>query len=1050
MTDTPDSNDPANQNKDLTTELTSENVIPDSDTPETGQESEVESLSPPSVSRSGFVGSQSAAELAAEADENAASDRSGSDALVVACDEMADAPGADSPFFCVGLGASAGGLEAIGGVLAHLNPTIPAAIVTAQHMSPQHRSMLADLLSKTSKFKVVNAEEGMHLKPGVVFVNPPNKDIVVKDGAIHLENPPIEIGPRPSIDKMFQSIAEYYGPKSVGVVLSGTSSDGTVGFKTIRDAGGITIVQNPESAKFDGMPNSVIRAKLFDIALDPDEIAAYLTEITANHVRPHREDMIKNTDYGNGSPLDQVIKLVYNETQIDFSGYKRATLERQLMRRVLALRFSEVSEYLEYLKQNNGEVELLQRSFLISVTGFFRDENAFESLRRNLSIFKDRDSLERGLRIWVPACATGEEVYSIAIMLAEYFGSDLRKSQIRIYATDIDEIALDVARKGIYPESVVEVLPKNIIYNYFEPTVGGFRIHKWIRDMCMFARHDVIKDPPFLRIDLVSCRNLMIYLNNDLQQDLLSSFHYSLASGGLLFLGRSESLSGQAHDLFTVVDKEARIYRAIRGAQAAGRLHSSAIAYRAAFAAVASTPRKQLIEKTTDRAKSFILQKFAPAAVITDENFTPIELVGDIAPYMALPKGKIELDLVALCKPQLQVELRSLVSRIRRGEVEQVEHTTNYRDPDSGDLHELIVTIDPVDNFNDAGGFVVAFRKSLKASSVTSSEPRISSEDGERDADYVALEDELSRTQDHLQAVIEELETSNEELQSLNEELQASTEELQASNEELETTNEELQATNEELSTVNDELQAKSLLLTDANETLLNIQNSLDLGIILVDRDIRIKRFTPSIVRLFGVMEADIGQRIGRIPTHVELKDLEGFLKSVVQEGITRRQEVEHQGTRYLMTASPYRSELGQVSGAVLSFSEITHLEGGSEQLLESQRMLSRISESLTSAMWTSKLGYNDVQWVSERIQAITGRSIIALRAAPTLMFDWVHPDDQQRVKETYRGSGPDGFDITYRLRMPDDSYIDVRDRCKAFDEVSGEMTLLGFFERVE
>ena len=357
-----------------------------------------------------------------------------------------------------------------------------------------------------------------------------------------------------------------------------------------------------------------------------------------------------------------------------------------------------------------------------------------------------------------------------------------------------------------------------------------------------------------------------------------------------------------------------------------------------------------------------------------------------------------------------------------------------------------MVTVEALRGSDGSGGYLIAFSviQRPQVSEVSSADREATIEGTPSEADYLALEDELKRTQDHLQAVIEELETSNEELQSLNEELQASTEELQASNEELETTNEELQATNEELSTVNDELQAKSMLLTEANETLTNIQNSLDLGILLVDRDIRIKRFTPSVVRLFGIMQGDIGQKLSRIPTQLEFDDLELFIGGVIREGVSRRREVEHAGTRFLFSASPYRTETGEVSGAVLTLSEVTELRESAEKVEQRERVIRRLGDGMGVALWRGEAGFSNVVWMNGLIEEITQRSLVALKTAPELLFDWVVPEDAARVRATYRDADTTGFDIQYGLRLPDDSVIRIRDVCAAYEEVDGSHTLLG------
>ena len=963
-----------------------------------------------------------------------------------AAEAALEAPGSESPFHCIAVGASAGGLEAITALLSHLEPNGTAAIIVAQHMAPQHRSLLAELLAKDCRYEVNNIKDGMSLEPDKVYVNPPNCDIIIEDGKLRIVSPAIEIGPRPSIDKLLQTVAAYYGKKAVAVILSGTGSDGTLGAKSIRDSGGITIAQTLETAKFDGMPESVIRAKLADMQLSPEEIASYVIQVASRSDFPERsvsEGHLKDEYSG---PLRTVINVVLDETGIDFSGYKRATLERQLMRRVVAMRFSRVEEYLDYLVGNPGEVDILQRSFLISVTGFFRDLSAFESLRKEVEKFKEQGLFERGLRIWVPACATGEEVYTIAILLSEVFPKELRKANVRIYATDIDDIALETARRGLYPESVVETLPTEIIYNYFEPEGNSFRIRKWLRDMCMFARHDVTKDPPFLRMDFISCRNLMIFLNNDMQRSVLGNFHYSLVPQGLLFLGKSESVNGE--DLFVPIDKDSRVYRSRPGVFSTGRISMPAgLVPKLAPENRVRTRR----DESSDTGKMTLLQRFVPPTVIVDESLKPLEFIGDLGPYMSLPKGRAEFDLLALCNPQLQVELRAILGRVRRSDESVLERTLSYRLPGSGDVTDLKLIVASMGAYAQSGGYTITFSPQPRLAAPVPEGGDGQNAQGEYSAaDYNALDEELKRTQDHLQAVIEELETSNEELQSLNEELQASTEELQASNEELETTNEELQATNEELSTVNDELQAKSMLLTEANETLNNIQNSLDLGIVLVDSDLRIKRFTPQVLRLFGIMDGDIGQRLSRIPSHIDVPQFDKVIHGVITEGAPRRVEVSQGESRYLVSVSPYRSDTGAISGAVITFSEITELTESLAQLAMKDALLARLGDTFDVGAWTGQPGYQNVVWINDRIEEIVGRGVGLLRADPSLLFDLVHPEDRQKVRDAYLDTSTAGWTLRYRFHRRDDSVIWVEDVAARYTdpELQSE-TLIGYLREL-
>lgn len=950
--------------------------------------------------------------------------------------DVTEQPQTDQRFqnlIVVAIGASAGGLEAITSLLRASKPNGYIAFVIAQHMAPQHRSVLVELLSKDCEYRVVGATEGALIKPDTVYVNTPNTDIVVKEGHIHLKVPTTDIGAKPSIDKLFNSVAEAFGNQSIGVVLSGTGSDGTQGCRAIRDAGGITIVQNPETAKYDGMPNSVIRARTADLILNPEEIAAYLPEL---HKHPSGQPSSQEEDSSGGedASVDGIIDRVFTVTGIDFRQYKKATLERQLQRRISALRLNSIEEYFSHIDGDPEEIEILQRSFLISVTGFFRDSEAFSSLGSVIDNVIEQAAETRVIRIWVPACATGEEVYSIAIMLAERLGQTLRGYEVKIFATDIDDISLEVARHGAYVDAVIEHLDERVLHDYFDQEGSKYRVKKWVRDMCMFARHDLIKDPPFLKMNLISCRNLMIYLGSQLQNQLVNNFHYALTRGGFLFLGKSESIGSTGEKLFEVVSKSNKIYRRKSGVVSYGRFGASFTPKRShsdGGAAISTTPVSRLAE----RVRGALVETYAPPTIQLNDGFQPMEYFGDVSPFLQIQPGKANFDVISLANPQLQTEVRALVNRCARSDAEKVEHMVRFRFPNDEAASSVnIIVRKMLDTGTDSHIYLMTFKR-LEATTTSSGAMRTESIPQEEIRAISELEEELDRTRDHLQAVIEELETSNEELQALNEELQASTEELQASNEELETTNEELQATNEELTTVNDELQAKSILLTDTNETLNNIQRSLDMGLIVVDVDHRVTRFTPQTVRLFGILPDDIGHKLTKLPKHIEIDDLASLIDSVIGTGTPVHRQLERPGEKYLMNVSPYRRDQGVISGAVLTFTETTKLSESQDRAEYSQHLLETIGSVIDEGVLVSRRGLTDVLFVSPRLEELLQRKVEILIRDPETFLDVVHHDDRDRVVAQYRDYDAVKWDITYRLKRRDGTVVKVRDQGVSIDK---------------
>lgn len=927
----------------------------------------------------------------------------------------------------VTVGASAGGLEALTLLLKASKPTGHIAFVLAQHMAPQHRSLLVELLSKDVAYKVVSAKQGTIIEADTVYVNPPNKDIMVVDGALSLKTPTSAIGAKPSIDKLFQSVAEEYGDRSIGVVLSGTGSDGTQGCRYIRDSGGIVIAQDPGTAKYDGMPQSAIRARVVDQIIPPKEIAEYLVTL-----KPDERPKIINRDEAKGEPtFEDLIDLVYTTTGVDFRYYKQATLERQVQRRIVALRLSSTSEYIEYVQSRPEEVEVLQRSFLISVTSFFRDAEAFTALDPVIKRLAQTASTSNGIRVWIPACATGEEVYSIAILIMEALGDNVRRADVKIFATDIDDVGLEVAREGSYSESAFENMPTEYVDRYFDKFSGKYRVKKWLRDVCMFARHDIVSDPPFLNMSLVSCRNLLIYLESSLQNQLISNFHYSLRGGGYLFLGKSEAIGTVGEKLFEVLDKSNKLYHARLGVASKGRfgrgpISMTAPSQKSANVNVAMVPESVVrTDVLAQKARSQLMDRFCPASVFLSEDFQPVEYFGDLAPFLQVQAGRASFDIVSLTNKQIQTEIRALVNRASRTHEESVVHNIRFRFPNDDAVSMLTLTISRLfDIASDRTGYVLSFERKAEEQNVLSVKRENVGEEEIRANEE--LETELARTRDHLQAVIEELETSNEELQSLNEELQASTEELQASNEELETTNEELQATNEELTTVNDELQAKSILLTDTNETLVNIQRSLDMGLIVIDRAKRITRFTPLVRRLFGVIDEDVGHLLTKVPTSVEINDLDIMLDSVISTGEVVRRELMRDDERFLMNVSPYRMEQGEIGGAVVTFTETTKLNESQQLISKLKSQVDLIDRSLSLGVVIYPVGFDRIDYASGAIESIWKRKRETLYSDSFTLLDGIVNVDRDAVEAKLKSATETTWSMQTEVVRRDRSSIKV------------------------
>ncbi len=741
----------------------------------------------------------------------------------------------------VGVGASAGGLEALQEFVSHLSENLEGiSIIIAQHLSPTYKSMLVQLLSRQTSLEVVEAKNHQHIKAGTIYITPPDSEIVISKGYLQLSKPTKQMGPKPSVDIFFASLAEEKREKAIGIILSGTGSDGAKGVKAIKATGGITIAQEPHTAKYDGMPISAIETGQIDLVLSPDKIGEELEEIFKH---PNSQITKKVLD-NESSTLDQVLKLLSKRTGTDFSNYKPSTICRRLEKRMVELKIVDINQYLEHISKNHDELDKLFNTLLIGVTSFFRDLDAFRSLEVHLSKIIASKKLGDPIRIWTTGCATGEEAYSIAILLVKLLGSKIADFNVQIFATDIDEQAINTARKGIYPKEVVENVPEEIKHTYMLKKGDKFEIIKSIRQLILFSKHDVTNNPPFLKLDLISCRNLLIYFGQNLQKHVIPIFHYALNLDGFLFLGRSETV-GQFTDLFSTSEGKHKIFQRKRGNNFNAIRFS---AFKPKTYSMANIPqnidKKTVAPSLSDMVKETLYNTFEHPYVIMNDTLDILEVNGDVRQFLEIKAGVMNSNLLKLAIRDLQIELRSVTNKSIKdninvkGEIKRIRHNNEgfyirvscrpllYTDPRNG---IYVVVFEKIDIPNEL----------ISAADVDKNNhenPRI-----------VELEHELAGTKEHLQTFVEELETTNEELQSLNEELQSSNEELQSSNEELETSNEELQSTNEELQIAYSELKAateeieKQAIVIKSSEANANalLENTLQ-AFVLINKDYRI------------------------------------------------------------------------------------------------------------------------------------------------------------------------------------------------------------------
>jgi len=850
---------------------------------------------------------------------------------VVAVERGPEAVHKTAGFPIVGIGASAGGLEAFTQLLRELPDTTGMAFVLVQHLAPKYDSMLTELLSNQTSLPVTEVTEGMRVEPNNIYVIPPNNTMGIMDGVLHLM-PRLETrGQHMPIDLFLRSLADDQKGQAIGVILSGTASDGAMGLKAIKAEGGITLAQDPRSAKYDGMPRAAIAAGVVDFVLPIDGIAQELVKIGRHPylAKPVAPEGVEESPDGDDS-LTRIFFLLRSATGSDFTHYKHATIRRRIRRRMILHKIERLGDYVTFLQHNPNEIENLYQDILIHFSGFFRAPETFEAMKQDLfpKIIADRQK-GTSIRIWVPGCSTGEEAYSLAIALIEA-GDAEGSLPIQLFATDISQLAVDRARAGFYSESALTDVSPERLRRFFVKSDGGYRISKTIRDMCIFAKQDVTRDPPFSKLDIISCRNLLIYLGSTLQRRVLSVFHYALRTGGYLILGSSEAI-GSFGDLFSLIDRRHKFY--LRKSSLS-RPHfdfqpeySVDPAYGKPTVDVTSTRTNLPIE--IDRV---ILGRLAPAAVVISSDLQIVHVRGETGRYLQPAPGNATLHLLKMARDGLAYDLRNAIHLARKRHA--AVRKEGIRVKQNGHTGLVDVEVVPVEIIKGETHFLVMFhdvagerpREEPVPAGAAPPKPRkeAAPRRGGTHAKIQRLEDELGTTRDYLQSIIQDQEAINEELQSANEEILSSNEELQSTNEELETAKEELQSTNEELNTVNEELQTRNIEMSQVNSDLTNLLGSVQIPIIMVSNDLRLRRFTPMVERIFNLIPSDVGRPIGDFKPNLQISNLEQMIVETIDTVSVRELEIQDlEGRWYSMRIRPYKSVENKIDGAVLTLVDI-------------------------------------------------------------------------------------------------------------------------------
>ncbi len=852
----------------------------------------------------------------------------------------------------IGIGASAGGLEAFEQFFSNMPADSGMAFVLVPHLDPTHKSILSDLIMQYTRMVVVQVSDGIKVEPNKAYIIPPNYDMTISHGKLHLSELSATRGLRLPIDHFFRSLALDQQEKAICIVLSGTGTDGTLGIREIKGVGGMAMVQDPISAKFDGMPKSAINNAVVDYILPPNKLPEQLMKYVKKGVTPLKEK-ITISSFKFTDDIKEIFTLLQKKTKHDFSVYKENTILRRIERRMVINHFNNIPDYINYIRDHSHELEILFKELLIGVTNFFRDKEAFEFLEENIipSFFKE-NKLKKNIRIWVPGCSTGEEAYSIAILFQEYVDKTNKDIKIQIFATDIDEGAIEKARLGIYPDNIAADVPPDRLERFFELKGNLYQLKKKIRELLVFAVQNVITEPPFSKIDFISCRNLLIYLNADIQKKLLILFHYCLNEGGFLFLGNSETISS-IPTLFSEINRRWKFYQRIE-------MPSFLIDIARPFPPlIDSYPnkihRKGIIKEEFTNFRQImekhLLDHYSPPSVLINEKGDILYIHGETNKFLEIQSGEAKMNIFQMVKEELKLKLTTALRRILTKNEEVIYKKISIKS--ENELIQLNLKIIPLlQPLKLKGLFFVSFEEIPLEIPVDENILKIETLDEEHFLRIKQLEDELSTTKQYLQTTIEELETTNEELQSTNEELQSSNEELQSTNEELQTSKEELQSLNEELTTINNELEAKITELGNTNDDMRNLMVSSNIGTIFLDEHLIIKRFTPSSKRILNLIETDIGRPLHHISTNLIydhiVQDAEEVLKTLIPKDIDV--QIKNNGW-FNMRILPYRTEDNTIKGIVVTFFDITQRYLLEKEKIEALQFVDNIVETVRNPL---------------------------------------------------------------------------------------------------
>ncbi len=927
------------------------------------------------------------------------------------------------PAVIVGIGASAGGLEAIEAFFKAMPGDSDMAFVVVQHLSPDYKSMMVELLSRKTEMPVFRAEDGMQVEPNHIYLIPPKKTLTIFHGKLLLKDQKHRDGIILPVDIFLKSLAEDQNEKAVGVVLSGTGSDGTRGVRAIKEWGGLVLVQDETSAKFDGMPRAAASTGVADFILPPEEMPSQLLACL-RHPYASRQDRQQQA-LGNETGLTRLFSLLRARTKVDFTYYKHSTTSRRIERRIAVTQVADLDAYVRYVEQTPAEISALYRELLIGVTSFFRDPKIMTFLQDKIlpEVLKGRP--DREIRFWVAGCSSGEEAYTLAIIAREVMGTLGLARDIKIFATDIDRDAVSKAGAGLYPESIAADLNPALLAKYFYCRGETYQVARTIREMVVFAQHNLVKDPPFTRIDLVSCRNLLIYLQTNLQRRALEMFDFALRPGGVLLLGTSETLGEMAHR-FEPIDRKARIYRSLGKARGQYSLDNLDISHRRHSGAVSlseqgyarpvlTTARRQ--ERLVTRLLDTLAASYVPVVVIVNEHLEIVYSVGDPQGIFTLPSGPAVFDISKMVNRELAIPLATGIQKTFRSLNELVYTNVRLRDGDA--TRSIRLRMRPLPGRKNEETLVVVFFEKIEEIQPFQEDGAgqydLNEETSQRMQD---LEQELQFTRENLQATIEELETSNEELQATNEE-------LLASNEELQSTNEELQSTNEELYTVNSEHQNKIIELTEVQNDVENLLSSSRVGTVILDEDLCIRKYSPQAAAVFNLTSSDVGRPLKHFSHRLSGFDPVDKAMEVQRTNSVFELDVQAENeNRYLVRILPYHVGPRAFSGVVITLIDITLLHEARERLRDTRQTAADIIEHMPSGLFVynvSESGELVLESGNTAASIITGLDIQQVIGS---RFSDLWPGEQgTKLQKAFLGA----FRDNQFIHEPEVSYRDER-----------------------